>query len=104
MYYKKTLNMGNYVLIMVPMLIIASVTTALWGKFFSFSGIIAVFSPIFEYIVFNLQKQLFPYLWLAVNDERISFGYGGFRRGNERYHTYVKIRKALIFSQVLITR
>ena len=64
-YYEQTLKMSDYVLIMAPAIIIASIVTAIWGKVydkkgFSFSGIIAVTSLILGYIVLYLTKTTLP--------------------------------------------
>jgi MFS family permease len=64
-YYEKTLKMADYVLIMAPAIIVASVATALWGKVydkkgFSFS---VLFSTLFlglGYVVLFLTKTTIP--------------------------------------------
>ena len=65
LYYEVSLQMSNYVLIMAPAIIIASVVTALWGrvydkKGFTFSGLIAVAGLIAGYIVLYLTKTTAP--------------------------------------------
>lgn len=64
-YYEVSLNMSNYVLIMAPAIIIASVVTALWGKVydkkgFNFSGIFALTFLIVGYIILFLFKSTLP--------------------------------------------
>ena len=58
-YYEETLKMENYVFIMAPAIVLASVATAFWGrvydrKGFRFSGIIALVSLSAGYIVLFL--------------------------------------------------
>ncbi len=55
-YYEKTLGLSNYVLIMAPAILIASLVTALWGKVydgkgFQFSGLLAIGGLAAGYIV-----------------------------------------------------
>lgn len=49
-YYEKTLEMSNYVLVLAPAIVLASVCTALWGKVFDKKG--------FKFAV------TFPIIWL----------------------------------------
>ncbi len=56
LYYEVSLKMSNYVLIMAPAIILASVVTALWGrvydqKGFRFSGLLAVLSLLAGYLL-----------------------------------------------------
>ncbi len=60
-YYEKSLQMANYVFIMAPAIILASVATALWGKVydkkgFDFSGFIALASLMLGYVLLYLFK------------------------------------------------
>ena len=60
-YYEKSLGMTDYVFIMAPAIILASVATALWGKVydkkgFDFSGIIALASLMTGYVLLYLFK------------------------------------------------
>ena len=60
-YYEKSLGMTDYVFIMAPAIILASVATALWGKVydekgFDFSGFIALASLMTGYILLYLFK------------------------------------------------
>ena len=62
-YYEVSLGMKDYVLIMAPAIILASVATAFWGrvydkKGFSFSGIIALISLIAGFILLFLFKDV----------------------------------------------
>ena len=61
-YYEVSLGMKDYVLIMAPAIILASVATALWGrvydkKGFGFSSVIALISLIVGYAVLFLFKE-----------------------------------------------
>ena len=61
-YYEVSLGMKNYVLIMAPAIILASVATALWGrvydkKGFDFSAVIALISLIVGYAILFLFKE-----------------------------------------------
>ena len=60
-YYEKSLGMADYVFIMAPAIILASVATALWGKVydkkgFDFSGFIAISSLMLGYVFLYLFK------------------------------------------------
>ena len=62
-YYEVSLGMKDYVLIMAPAIILASVATAFWGrvydkKGFSFSGIIALISLIVGFVLLFLFKDV----------------------------------------------
>ena len=64
-YYEVSLGMADYVLIMAPAIIIASVVTALWGRFydkkgFKTSAIIALLGLIFGYIILGFFKSTLP--------------------------------------------
>ncbi len=64
-YYNKTLGMDDYVFIMAPAIVIASVVTALWGKVydkkgFGFSSVIAVLWLIVGYIVLFFTRTTVP--------------------------------------------
>ena len=48
LYYEKSLEMANYVLIMAPAIVIASIVTALWGKVYDKKGFL--FSYEFSFI------------------------------------------------------
>ena len=62
-YYEASLLIENYVLIMAPAIVLASVATALWGKVydkkgFDFSGIIALASLMLGYVLLYLFKGI----------------------------------------------
>lgn len=64
-YYEVSLGMTNYVLIMAPAIIIASVVTALWGKVYdkrgySFSGLIALAALLVGYAILFLTRSTVP--------------------------------------------
>ena len=64
-YYEVSLGMKDYVLVMAPAIIIASVATALWGKVYdkkgySFSGIIAITALLVGYAVLYLTRATLP--------------------------------------------
>ena len=64
-YYEVSLKMSDYVLIMAPAIILASVVTALWGrvydkKGFAFSGLLAVIGLIIGYAVLYFFKATVP--------------------------------------------
>lgn len=110
-YYEKTLNMTNYVLIMAPAIILASVVTALWGrvydkKGFSFSGIIAVISLILGYVMLYFTKTTVP---VFIGSLLMMSGYlagmavfGAKIRDNTPIGKAGRLQGIRIFSQVLI--
>lgn len=62
-YYEVSLGMKDYVLIMAPAIILASVATAFWGrvydkKGFAFSGIIALISLLIGYVLLFIFKDV----------------------------------------------
>ena len=62
-YYEVSLGMKDYVLIMAPAIILASVATALWGrvydkKGFAFSGVIALVSLLIGYVLLFIFKDV----------------------------------------------
>lgn len=64
-YYEKSLQMANYVFIMAPAIIIASVVTFFWGKVYDrkgikFSSFIAIIWLIVGYIFLYLFKEQLP--------------------------------------------
>ena len=64
-YYEVSLEMSNYVLIMAPAIILASVVTALWGKLydskgFTFSGILSLIMLIVGYIILFFTRTMVP--------------------------------------------
>ncbi len=64
-YYEVTLGMKDYVLIMAPAIIVASVITALWGKVYdkrgyTFSGVIALAALMLGYAILFLTRTTLP--------------------------------------------
>ena len=64
-YYEVSLGMSNYVLIMAPAIVLASVVTALWGKLydskgFTFSGTLSLAMLIVGYAVLFFTRTMVP--------------------------------------------
>ena len=64
-YYEKSLQMDNYVLIMAPAIVRASVVTALWGKLydkkgFTFSGVLSLVMLIAGYAILFFTRTMVP--------------------------------------------
>ena len=64
-YYEKSLGMTDYVLIMAPAIVVASVFTALWGKVydkrgFRFSSVVCILSLAAGYIVLFFTRTTVP--------------------------------------------
>ena len=64
-YYEKSLQMDNYVLIMAPAIVLASVVTALWGKLydkkgFTFSGVLSLVMLIAGYAILFFTRTMIP--------------------------------------------
>ncbi len=110
-YYEVSLQMSNYVLIMAPAIVIASVATALWGKVYdrkgySFSGIIAVCTLLVGYTVLYFTKTTVP---VFIGSLLMMSGYlAGMAVFGARIRDYTPQGKAgrlqgvRIFSQVLV--
>ena len=110
-YYEVTLGMSNYVLIMAPAIIIASVVTALWGKLydkkgFTFSGLIAIIILLMGYIILYLTKTTLP---VFIGSLLMMSGYlagmavfGAVIRDNTPIGKAGRLQGVRIFSQVLI--
>lgn len=110
-YYEVSLKMSNYVLIMAPAIIIASVVTALWGKVYdkkgySFSGVLAIFALILGYIILYFTKSTLP---VFVGSLFMMSGYlagmavfGAKIRDNTPVGFAGRLQGVRIFSQVLI--
>lgn len=110
-YYEVSLKMTNYVLIMAPAIIIASVATALWGKVydkkgFEFSGIIAVCGLILGYVILFLTKTTLP---VFIGSLLMMSGYlcgmavfGAVIRDNTPTGFSGRLQGVRIFSQVLV--
>ncbi len=110
-YYEVSLKMTDYVLIMAPAIIIASVVTALWGKVydkkgFSYSGLIAVLGLIIGYIILYLTKTTLP---VFLGSLFMMSGYlsgmavfGAVIRDNTPQGFSGRLQGVRIFSQVLV--
>lgn len=110
-YYEVTLKMTDYVLIMAPAIIIASIVTAFWGKVydkkgFAFSGIIAVCALILGYIVLFFTTSTAP---VFIGSLFMMSGYlagmavfGASIRDNTPVGFSGRLQGVRIFSQVLI--
>ena len=64
-YYEKSLEMSNYVLIMAPAIVLASVVTALWGKLydkkgFTFSGVLSLVMLVVGYVILFFTRTMIP--------------------------------------------
>ena len=64
-YYEVTLGMKDYVLIMAPAIVVASVITALWGKVYDrrgyrFCGVVALVSLLVGYVLLFLTRSTVP--------------------------------------------
>ena len=110
-YYEISLGMKDYVLIMAPAIIIASVITALWGKVydkkgFGFSSIISLLGLISGYVVLYLTRSVAP---VFIGSLLMMSGYlagmavfGAMIRDNTPVGKAGMFQGVRIFSQVLI--
>ena len=110
-YYEVSLQMTNYVLIMAPAIIIASVVTALWGrvydkKGFTYSGLIAVLGLMVGYVILFFTKTTVP---VFIGSLFMMSGYlagmavfGAVIRDNTPVGKAGRLQGVRIFSQVLI--
>ena len=110
-YYEVSLGMKDYVLIMAPAIIIASVVTALWGKVydkkgFNFSGLFAILFLIAGYIMLYLTKTTAP---VFIGSLLMMSGYlsgmavfGAAIRDNTPQGFSGRLQGVRIFSQVLV--
>ena len=110
-YYEVSLQMTNYVLIMAPAIILASVVTALWGrvydkKGFTFSGLIAVLGLMVGYVILFFTKTTVP---VFIGSLFMMSGYlagmavfGAVIRDNTPVGKAGRLQGVRIFSQVLI--
>ena len=110
-YYEVSLGMKDYVLIMAPAIILASVVTALWGKVydkkgFHFSGIFAILFLIAGYVVLYLTKTTAP---VFIGSLLMMSGYlagmavfGAVIRDNTPQGFSGRLQGVRIFSQVLV--
>ncbi len=110
-YYEVSLGMTDYVLVMAPAIIIASVITALWGKVydkkgFTFSGLMAVVTLIAGYAVLYFTTDTLP---VFIGSLLMMSGYlagmavfGAVIRDNTPTGKAGRLQGVRIFSQVLI--
>ena len=110
-YYEVSLKMSNYVLIMAPAIIIASVITALWGKVydkrgFAFSGAASSLCLLLGYAILYLTKTTVP---VFIGSLLMMSGYlssmavfGAAIRDNTPLGKSGRLQGIRIFSQVLI--
>jgi MFS family permease len=110
-YYEVSLGMKDYVLIMAPAIIIASVVTALWGKVydkkgFNFSGLFAILFLIAGYVILYLTKTTAP---VFIGSLLMMSGYlsgmavfGAAIRDNTPQGFSGRLQGVRIFSQVLV--
>ncbi len=110
-YYEKSLGMSDYVLIMAPAIIIASVVTALWGKVydkrgFGFSIVCAISALCFGYILLYFTRSTLP---VFIGSLFMMCGYlagmavfGAVIRDNTPEGKAGRLQGIRIFSQVLI--
>jgi len=110
-YYQVSLGMTNYVMIMAPAIIIASVVTALWGRVydkngFTFSGALALVMLITGYVILYISKATLP---VFVGSLLMMSGYlagmavfGAMIRDNTPQGKAGRLQGVRIFAQVLI--
>lgn len=110
-YYEVSLGMENYVLIMAPAIIIASVVTALWGRFydkkgFEVSSVCAISMLILGYILLYLTRSTVP---VFVGSLFMMSGYlsgmavfGAMIRDNTPVGKSGRMQGVRIFSQVFV--
>ena len=110
-YYEKSLAMDNYVLVMAPAIILASVVTALWGKLydkkgFTFSGVLSLVMLIVGYAILFFTRTMIP---VFVGSLLMMSGYlsgmavfGALIRDNTPRGKAGCLQGIRIFSQVLV--
>lgn len=110
-YYEKSLGMTDYVFIMAPAIILASVFTALWGKVydkrgFKFSVLLSLSALSIGYIILYLTRSTLP---VFIGSLLMMCGYlsgmavfGAFIRDNTPEGKSGRLQGIRIFSQVLI--
>ena len=110
-YYEKSLAMDNYVLIMAPAIVLASVVTALWGKLydkkgFTFSGVLSLVMLISGYVILFFTRTMVP---VFVGSLLMMSGYlsgmavfGALIRDNTPIGKAGCLQGIRIFSQVLV--
>ena len=110
-YYEKSLGMSDYVFIMAPAIVVASVFTALWGKVydkrgFTFASLVCIVSLAAGYVVLYLTRTTAP---VFIGSLLMMCGYlAGMAVFGALIRDYTPVGKAgmfqglRIFSQVLI--
>ena len=110
-YYEVALGMTNYVIVMAPAIVLASVVTVLWGKLydkkgFEFSGILALIMLLSGYVILYFTKTMIP---VFVGSLLMMSGYlsgmavfGAMIRDNTPEGKAGRLQGVRIFSQVLI--
>ena len=110
-YYEVSLGMENYVLIMAPAIIIASVVTALWGRFydkkgFGVSSVLAIVMLVLGYILLYLTRSTVP---VFIGSLFMMSGYlsgmavfGAMIRDNTPVGKSGRMQGVRIFSQVFV--
>ncbi len=111
LYYEVSLKMADYVLIMAPAIIIASVVTVFWGRFydkkgFKLSAVVALAWLIVGYIILGFFKSTLP---VFIGSLLMMCGYlagmavfGALIRDNTPVGKSGRLQGVRIFSQVLI--
>ncbi len=111
LYYEVSLGMTDYVLVMAPAIIVASVVTALWGKVydkkgFRFSGLLAAAALFTGYVVLYLTRSTLP---VFIGSLLMMSGYlagmavfGALIRDNTPAGKAGQLQGVRIFAQVLI--
>ena len=110
-YYEVSLGMTDYVLVMAPAIILASIATALWGKVydqkgFAFSGLFAMGALIIGFVILYLTRTKLP---VFIGSLLMMSGYlcgmavfGALIRDNTPAGKSGMFQGVRIFSQVLI--
>ena len=110
-YYEVSLQMADYVLIMAPAIVLASVVTAFWGrvydkKGFTFSGLVAILVLLAGYAVLYLTRTTLP---VFIGSLLMMSGYlagmavfGAVIRAHTPVGKAGRLQGIRIFSQVLI--
>lgn len=110
-YYEVSLGMENYVLVMAPAIIIASVVTALWGRFydkkgFGVSSVLAIAMLVLGYILLYLTRSTVP---VFIGSLFMMSGYlsgmavfGAMIRDNTPVGKSGRMQGVRIFSQVFV--
>ena len=110
-YYQETLQMSNYVLVMAPAIVIASIVTAFWGKLydskgFTLSGVLSLMMLIAGYIVlFFTQNTVLVFIGSLLMMSGYLSGmavFGALIRDNIPQGKAGCLQGIRIFSQVLV--